>query len=239
MKIVPKDIKNSDRKLQNVIGVPISVLIQEASNLYGWVQEDRKMLMKAGLAWKLVEDIPDQVEKCKDLAAQWYVVRNERSKVAEQCKTQLKDARDLHAQIRRGYRYAFRENKTLLKKVFALSGYRKNSQIIQDLSNLCIVGRENKKLLDRINFDYAMVDKAAFLSDNLGEIISERENEKAERLVFYETVKTSCLALKESVSQIRACGNGTLSYMKGVYPRLQTFPLRLLNLWLRSLPTSQ
>ena len=198
--------KYSDRKHQGLIGVPVSALIQEASNLYHWVQNDKDKVLKAGLEWKLVEGIPDQIIMCKDLAAQWNKIRNTQNTVEKQWNIQIKEAREFHAQILAGFRYAFRKHKTLLKYVSEMSGYRTNTQLIQDLNNVSVIGRKNKKLLDLINFPQSHIDKAALLSDNLATLLAERENEKAEKSAFYARYKTTCLNLKESLAKIRACG---------------------------------
>jgi hypothetical protein len=51
--------------------MPVAVVVQEASDLYEWCQEDKEILNKAGLDWKYAEELPIRAETLSRLQARW------------------------------------------------------------------------------------------------------------------------------------------------------------------------
>lgn len=49
--------------------------MQEAEELYVWVQDDRKQLEKAGLDWNIIEDLPNRTALCRETQTMWNTYR--------------------------------------------------------------------------------------------------------------------------------------------------------------------
>ena len=51
--------------------IPVSVMLQEAANLYEWCLKDKDSLSGAGLDWKLVEDLELRAGALRVSQAKW------------------------------------------------------------------------------------------------------------------------------------------------------------------------
>ena len=49
--------------------------IQEAENLYKWCLPDKDTLVKAGLDWKIVEDLPIRAGALREAVSNWETQR--------------------------------------------------------------------------------------------------------------------------------------------------------------------
>ena len=77
--------------------------------------------------------------------------------------------------------------------------------MIQDLNNLAVIGRENPEPLEKINFDMALVEKAAETADEMGALFaaSNAEDDDSEALKIRNKAYTY---LKQAVDEVRDCG---------------------------------
>lgn len=51
--------------------MPVATALQEAEDLYEWCLVDKDALVKAGLNWSLVEDLPERAGACRYIQSQW------------------------------------------------------------------------------------------------------------------------------------------------------------------------
>ena len=109
-------------------------------------------------------------------------------------------------QCRMQRRFAFRNEKELLGRVKAISEGRTHADMIQDLNDLCVLGKENSGLLAKINYDMSILDQAAQMADEMADLLATATGEKAfsgETKMIRDRAHTH---VKEAVDEIYAFG---------------------------------
>jgi len=51
--------------------IPVDVALQESEDLYVWCQPDKEPLVKAGLDWNMVTDLPVRTGACRYIQSEW------------------------------------------------------------------------------------------------------------------------------------------------------------------------
>ena len=75
--------------------MPIDAFLQEAENIYKWVESDKEKLLAAGLDWTMVEDIPLRAGALRETQAVWITVQNTRAEIQKEWKERSPQAYDL------------------------------------------------------------------------------------------------------------------------------------------------
>ena len=104
------------------------------------------------------------------------------------------------------YRYAFRKDATLLSKVATIAEGYGNADMLQDASDLALLGRDNLGLLNLIGFDVSKIETLENNVDELSVILARANGEKLEGNEPLLLRNKAYSHLKEAVDEIRACG---------------------------------
>jgi hypothetical protein len=156
----------------------VDVFIQESENLYKWCQDDKEVLIKADLDWKLVKDMPARAGALREAESRWFLHRFQREEARIEWIKRSPEAYDLRDQLLHAFSYAYRNYADLAARVVAIREGGSHADMIQDLNNLAVIGREKPEPLQKINFDMALVDKAAKTADEMGTLYAASNMEK-------------------------------------------------------------
>lgn len=186
--------------------IPIDVYVQETENLWQWCKDDQSALVAAGLDWNFVASLPVRAGACREAQSLWNKERNVRKKAEKDWKEQAPQAFDLRDQLVHTYRYAFRKDSTLLDRVEEIALGNTNADMVQDLNDLAVLGRNNPEPLQLIRFDITLLDRASQTADEMGELLGivngERETD-SETMIIRDKAYTY---LKQAVDEVRDCG---------------------------------
>ena len=186
--------------------IPVDVFVQEAANLYHWCIDDREALTGVGLDWNLVLGLPLRAGACSEAQSLWMKERNSRKQVETDWQSQSQAAFALRDQLIRSFRFAFRKSGHLLAQLDRIAQGNTHSDLVQDLNDLAVLGRSDTELLAAINFDQALLDRAAGLSGQTGHLLGavnrERKKESETKLIR----NRAFTYLKQAVDEIRECG---------------------------------
>jgi len=186
--------------------IPLDVFVQEAENLYHWSKDDQQALMRIGLDWNLVLSLPYRAGACREAQSLWIKERNTRQQAEQDWKDQAPAAFDLRDQLIHTFRFAFRKFEGLLARVDEIAQGDTNSDMVQDLNDLSILGKANTDLLTVISFDMTLLDTAATVSDHMGDLLGATNGERkkdSETMLIRDKAFTY---LKVAVDEIRECG---------------------------------
>jgi len=186
--------------------MPVDRYLQEAETLHKWCQADKEALTAKGLDWNLVTDLPVRAGALRESQSNWSVKRFVREGAEKQWNADSPGAYSLRDQLLRDFRYAFRKNTDLLTRVAEIADGNGHADMIQDLNDLAILGKQNAELLQKTNFDLALLDKAAAISKDMAGLLSQSMVDSADssrELVMRDKAYTH---LKEAVDEIRSCG---------------------------------
>lgn len=186
--------------------MPMDTYLQEARYLHKWCADDRDALEGAGLDWTLVDDLPVRVDAAAEAQSEWHNVMFGREEAQKQWALLSPAGYELRDELLHYMRYAYREMPELATRVASVAEGSSDADMIQDLNDLSIIGRENLDPLLAVGFDAAKLDEASSKNRELGSLRADasvdREADR-ERKAIRDRAYTH---LKEAVDAIRECG---------------------------------
>lgn len=152
--------------LKNIIPptIPIAIYLQEIENLAVWATDDLMTLEKVGIKIDQIEDLKQRIDACRILQTEWLrlkKVKPDMQKEWEQTKRKAIATRD---ELMFTYKYAFRNNNTLLKELKKINKKNIASELVGDISTLCRIGNSHLDLLQKISFDPHQIQEASLLA---------------------------------------------------------------------------
>jgi hypothetical protein len=197
-----------DSQIKKPHHIPVATYIHEAESFYKLALDDKEALMAAGLAPELIEDLHQRCRALKEAESLWKNQQGALNKSAREWKKQSPIAYDLRKKLLADFLYAFRKHPDLMKEVRAISpigGYKK---MIKDLNDLSVLGKDNTRLLEAINFDLSLLDKAAQTSREMAVLLSEMDRDRdIEKHSKAKKIRDQAYThLKEAVDEILETG---------------------------------
>ncbi len=159
-----------------------------------------------GLNWALVDDMPARILMLRETQSIWMTSDSRSNAARKMWVEKAPSARELQKDIHRSLRFACRENQTALQQIKRLARGRKNSDMIQNLSDLAAQGRKCSDDLKTINFDLSKLDKASQLANELAGYLAQFTNRKSAWSENRKIRNQAYTHLKESVDTARLFG---------------------------------
>lgn len=186
--------------------IPLDVFVQESENLFHWSKDDQQALTEVGLDWNLALSLPTRAGACREAQSLWIKERNTRQEAEQAWKDQAPAAFDLRNQLIHNFRFAFRKFDGLLSRVDEIAQGDTNSDMVQDLNDLAVLGKSNIDLLAAINIDLTLPDQAADVSDRMGDLLGATNGERKEDSEAMLIRDKAYTYLKQAIDEIRECG---------------------------------
>jgi hypothetical protein len=186
--------------------IPVDIYIHEAETLFRWCQEDQTDLTARGMDWTLVEDLPVRCGALMEAESRWKSQRYIRKEAGDRWALDSDTAYDLRNKIVHEFHFAYRKDARLSGRVKEIASGSSHADMLQDLNDLAVLGKENPDPLTAINFDMTLLDIAAQMADEKGDLYAQAS---VERVGYKEAKKIRDQAythLKEAVDEIRDCG---------------------------------
>ena len=199
-----KAIREDQIKTPN--NIPVDVYIQEANNLYQWCLDDKETLTSLGLNWEFVTDLPARASALKEAESRWNKQRFAGKEWAKKWQEESPIAYDLRDEILQWFRFAFRKDDELLRKVAHIAEGEGHPLMIQCLTGLAVPGRANPLLLKKINFDMTLLDRAAETSPRMRRLLAKTTTEREEENDGKKIRDRAYTHLKEAVDEIYEYG---------------------------------
>jgi len=198
--------KITDGQIKMPGSIPIGIYIQEAECLYKWCQDDKEKLMAKGLNWTIVEELRSRCGALREAESIWNSVKFSRTEEEIIWFNEAHTGHDLRSELLHHFRYAFRKDSSLLLKVREISYSNTHAGMIQGLSDLYVLGRNNRELLRKINFDFNKLGLAAKKAEELNSMYAAADNGSEYRCEIKKIRNQAYTYLKETVDYIRAYG---------------------------------
>ncbi len=191
--------------------IPESVFVQEAEDQKAWAEQDKETLVAHGLDWAFVESIPTRAGALREAQSVWMREFKSREEAEKEWIEKSPDAFELRDSLLDAFRYGFRKNDDLLTNVAVIAEGNSREDMIQDLNDLAVLGRENTTLLEAINLDLAKLELAAQTADAMAELLAGAKGEIGNDSEELDMRNRAYTYLKEAVDEIRACGKYAFS----------------------------
>lgn len=196
--ISDEDVKSPD--------MPLSQSVQEAEDLSVWCEADEKALKKAGLDWALVEDLPFRAGACRYAQSLWAREGQSVEDAQKEWKEKSPEAYDLRNELLHHFTFAYRDDDGLISKVQAIRAGHTNADMLQDLSDLKVLGKDNPAPLKAKGVDLKLLDKAGQMADNMSAVLARANGESGDDGEYKDMRDRSYTHMKEAVDEIRATG---------------------------------
>ena len=187
-------------------GMPVDIALQEAENLYHWSSDDADKLAVVGIKRNQIQDLPVRAGACRETQSIWNKDFRSQQEAQEEWAEQSPLAYDFHDDLLASMRFAYRKNDALLSRVRAIADGGGHADMIQDLNDIAVLGRENPDPLTAISFDLAQLDEAATLADTLADLLAEANGDKADPNESKIIRDKAYMHMKELVDEIREAG---------------------------------
>jgi len=186
--------------------IPVNAYVQEAEDLYHWCKDDAAELAKGGITAEMIEELPVRTGACREAQSLWFKDQHTSKEAKKLWDEQSPAAYDLRDELLHDFRYAFRDNTQLLGRVSEVADGTGHADMIQDLNDLAVLGRENPDPLAAINFDVTQLDTAAQTADAMAELLAQSNGDQQEGNPAKIIRDRAYTHLKQLVDDIRACG---------------------------------
>jgi len=186
--------------------VPVDVFVQEAENLFHWCTDDQEALANAGLDLNLITSLPVRAGACREAQSIWIKERNMRQEAEQQWKEQAPAAFDMRDRLIHAFRYAFRKDDGLLARVDEIAQGDTNSDMVQDLNDLSVLGIAHINLLMPVSITAIDLDNAAAMADHMADLLGATNGERREVSEAMIVRDKAYTYLKQAVDEIRECG---------------------------------
>ncbi|MCD6376069.1 MAG: hypothetical protein J7L94_11125 [Caldisericaceae bacterium] len=186
--------------------IPVDVALQEAENLHHWSLDDAVTLAVVGITTDMINDLPVRAGACREAQSIWNKDYRSQQEAQKEWAEQAPEAYDFRNDLLASLRFAYRKDDALLSRVSAITDGSGHADMIQDLNDIAVLGRENPEPLTAIGFDLTQLDRAATLADELADLLAEANGDKAdpnESKIIRDKAYTYMKAL---VDEIREAG---------------------------------
>jgi hypothetical protein len=186
--------------------IPVDVYLQEAENLYKWSLMDAAQLAPVGVTAETISDLPVRAGALREAQSVWFKDYNSQLEAQREWSVQSPLAFELRDDLVHTFRYAFRNDTALSARVAEIADGSSNSDMIQDLNDLSVLGKNNGAPLLAIGFDMGNLDVAAETSDRMAELLAAANGEKSVKNETKIIRDKAFTYLKQLVDEIRAAG---------------------------------
>ncbi|MBN1112786.1 MAG: hypothetical protein JXA53_07720 [Bacteroidales bacterium] len=186
--------------------MPLDTFIGDAETVTITAKNDESKLLPLGLKAELLTDMPLRIGALRHLQARWKNECQNSSAAQEEWSIKSAMADELLTELFTTFRFAYRKNPTMLKAIAEIAEGNTNTDKIQDLYELALLGKNNAEPLTAIGFDITKLDTAGDFANELGELLARVNGEKGDLNSLKVMRDKAYTLLKEGVDEIRTIG---------------------------------
>ena len=186
--------------------MPVDVYLQESENLAKWSIMDLAPLAAVGITQVMINDLPVRAGALREAQSVWFKDRNSQLEAQREWGIQAPLAFEQRDELVHTFRYAFRNDDALMARVAEIADGSTNSDMIQDLNDLSVLGKNNVAPLQAIGFDLNKLNVAAETSNAMAELLAAANGDKSLQSETKMIRDKAFFYLKQRVDEIRAAG---------------------------------
>lgn len=186
--------------------MPVDVYLQESENLAKWSIMDLAPLAAVGITQVMINDLPVRAGALREAQSVWFKDRNSQLEAQREWGIQAPLAFDQRDELVHAFRYAFRNDAALIARVAEIAEGDSNADMIQDLNDLSVLGKNNVAPLQAIGFDLNKLNVAAETSNAMAELLAAANGDKSLQSETKMIRDKAFCYLKQRVDEIRAAG---------------------------------
>ncbi len=186
--------------------MPVGAYLQESEDLCKWALDDQKELKTVGITVEMLNDLPVRAGALREIQSLWNKDRYSQEEAQRLWAISSPLAYELRDELLHHFRFAYRNDETLLGRVAAIAEGNTNADMIQDLNDLAVLGHANLAPLKGIAFDTKKLDTAATQADEMADLLARANGDRAEQSENKLLRDKAYTHLKELVDTVREAG---------------------------------
>ncbi len=140
--------------------MPTEEIIVEAEKLVLVAQRDRESLVAAGLDALYIDSLNERIGAFAFASTAHMLMVDNKTEEQEAWQKEEEKGYELQRELLHSFRFAYRRDETILKKVSRISAGRGRKDMILDLLALYQVGSAHTEPLTKVGFDMALLEQA-------------------------------------------------------------------------------
>ncbi|WP_378185798.1 hypothetical protein ACE939_11830 [Aquimarina sp. W85] len=194
--------------------MPVDVQLQEAEDLSLWIQQDKRELKAAGLDWtRYVDTLGIRAGACRYAQALWIKERYEQKEIKKSWQDAAKEGFALRNALIADFKFVYPNNQRIAAALKQTRKGKSAADMIQDLSDLAVLGSEYVKTQNSIIAIQERIKKAQALSTQLGATKAKATNHQLSTSTSKLMRDKACSYLKEAVDEIRRTGKYVFNHI--------------------------
>lgn len=186
--------------------MPVAVALQEAEDLYHWCQPDKEGLIKAGLDPVYIEDLPARTGACRYAQSAWQKEYKSPEDFQKEWVQKSPAAFALRDEMLHHFFHAYRKYPTLLSSVQKIAEGDSNADMIQDLSDMAVLGTANFEPLKAIGIEMSYLTLAAETSASMADLLAQANGDRRSTNKLKVMRDKAYTHMKQAVDEIRHHG---------------------------------
>jgi hypothetical protein len=186
--------------------IPVSAILQEAEDTYEWIQPDLAKLTEADLDPEIVKDLPVRTGALRYIQSVWNKEYKSQESAQKTWNEVSPSAYNLRDTLIHDFLFGYRKNADLLSKTQRIAEGTGHADMLQDLSDLAVLGKANPEPLIKINLDFTQLDLAETTSEELTTVLAQangaRKSDNSTKILRDKAYTH----LKEAMDEIRKAG---------------------------------
>jgi len=164
----------------NIISIhtPADVMANEARTLYFWAYDDLDVLLANGLKEQYLNELLPASDALLTAESIWRNEIESGGEFSNEWKAKSPEAFELRSILLHTYKYAFRNDPDLLKLLAELQKGSSNTDLIEDLHGLNLLGLKYADKLQAINADKALVVRSGELAIVMGDLLAKVNSQR-------------------------------------------------------------
>jgi hypothetical protein len=192
--------------LANYPSIPVDVALQEAEDLFVWCQSDKDVLVKTGLDWNLVNDLPARIGACRYIQSLWQKEFRSLEQAQKDWAQKSPEAYELRDELLHHFFFAYNKMPDLIARTQKIAEGNTHADMIQDLSDLAALGKANVSPLRAIGVDVKLLEKAESSAAEMAALLASANGKKMENNKMRLLRDKAFMHMKEAVDEIRRTG---------------------------------
>lgn len=184
----------------------VELIVDEALDLSVTCMEDEEKLTVAGLNRKFITEMASRALTLRYSEAIWKAKQGELGDAEDLWKKVGNADMNFKNELIHHFKFAYRKDALLMKKVLDIAEGNSFPDMVQDLIEMHVLGTENPKPLEAINFDLSLLDKAKKIADRDGELLALVNGERGDGSEEMDIKKRAFTFLDEAVKEVREYG---------------------------------
>lgn len=185
---------------------PVEFIVDEALDLSVNATEDKAALVAVGLDENLINTLASRAVSLRYAEMVWNAEAGKRKEATKEWNAAKNDVMKFKNEMIHDFNFAYRNDANLSQKMREIAEGNSFPDMVQDLGNMAVLGRNNPAPLQLIRYDMAKINTADVLSVRMGDLLAqvngEKDNNSADKLVRDQAFTY----LNEAVSTIREYG---------------------------------